>query len=291
MAQRTRKRHAETIRRALSKKGPTVFSQRDIQLLLSDLQEDNDIPRSLGIGEFIEELLLIEDFRVAELKFPSRKVRRWLWMQSSIYQLASTLRPNGYFSHYSAMEFHDLTEQLPRTIYFNDEQSPKPAPAGPLEQKRIDWAFRRKPRRTKACADWDGYTICLLSGKCSNRLGVVTSTASDGIAYPVTGIERTLIDISVRPFYAGGVFEVLDAFRAAADRVDVDLLRKTLEDLDYKYPYHQAIGYYMENSGAYGGDAIEAFKAIPQAYDFYLTFQMNQPTYVKHWRLYVPQGF
>ena len=43
-----------------------------------------------------------------------------------MYQILVNLRPKCYFTHYTAMYFHELTEQIPKVIYVNVEQTPKP---------------------------------------------------------------------------------------------------------------------------------------------------------------------
>ncbi|OQZ01069.1 MAG: hypothetical protein B6D36_14415, partial [Planctomycetes bacterium UTPLA1] len=60
-----------------------------------------------------------------------------------------TLKPNCHFSHYSAMQLHGLTEQVPKTTYINFEQQLASNPTGELAQKNIDAAFRRPVRTTK----------------------------------------------------------------------------------------------------------------------------------------------
>ena len=67
----------------------------------------------------------------------------------------------------------------------------------------------------------------------------------------MTNVERTLIDITFRPVYAGGVLEVLKAFTQAKRQVTTKNLLKLLEEMDYAYPYHQAVGFYLESSGTY----------------------------------------
>jgi len=106
-----------------------------------------------------------------------------------------------------------------------------------------------------------------------------------------TDIERTIIDITVRPFYAGGVFEVLKAYRLAKGKVSINKLSAMLKTINYIYPYHQAIGFYLERAGGYKDSVIRIFKKIDIKYDFYLTYQMREMSYSKEWRLYYPKGF
>jgi hypothetical protein len=61
--------------------------------------------------------------------------------------------------------------------------------------------------------------------------------------------------------------------------------------LAFTYPYHQAIGFYLEHSGAYRESQIELLRQFPMEFDFYLTHAMREKKYVKKWRLYVPDGF
>ena len=107
----------------------------------------------------------------------------------------------------------------------------------------------------------------------------------------VTDIERTLIDIAVRPSYAGGLYEVLNAYRKAQGRVSINKLTAMLRKLNYIYPYHQAIGFYLHKAGVYKETQIELLKQFDFKYDFYLTHQMKEREYSKEWRLYYPRGF
>jgi len=107
----------------------------------------------------------------------------------------------------------------------------------------------------------------------------------------VAGVERTLIDAAVRPFYSGGVFEVLEAYRRARKTANVALLAELLKRLDYIYPYHQAIGLYMEKAGCYSTGEMASMEAFGLQYDFYLTHQMKKPEHSSRWRIYFPQGF
>ena len=105
----------------------------------------------------------------------------------------------------------------------------------------------------------------------------------------MTNLERTLMDITVRPNYAGGAFAVLDAYRHAVkeNRISSNKLLALLEAMDFTYPYHQAIGFYLERAG-YEGKLIEKLKVIPMKYKFYLDYGMTSKTYDSNWKIWHP---
>ena len=138
--------------------------------------------------------------------------------------MALSVRPRSYLSHGTAISLHSLTDQVPKTIYVNQEQSPKPLPSGELTQSAIDRAFSNQQRRSGYVLEYEQWRIVLLSGKNTGNLGVVKIVGPLHEQLDVTSVERTLIDIAVRPIYAGGVFQVLEAYRSARDRVSVNTL-------------------------------------------------------------------
>jgi hypothetical protein len=107
---------------------------------------------------------------------------------------------------------------------------------------------------------------------------------------PVTNLERTLIDIVVRPAYAGGPSQVLKTYHAAKDRMSVDQLLAILNKLDYVYPYHQSIGFLMQKTG-YPEKSCAKLRALGINYDFYLAHGLHQPEYSEDWRLFYPKDF
>ena len=114
-------------------------------------------------------------------------------------------------------------------------------------------------------------------------------TSAQGEPVTVTGLERTLIDIVVRPDYAGGVYQVLQAFKSAKDRMSVNVLLATLKKLDYAYPYHQAIGFYLQRAH-YDPDRWERIKKLAQEFDFYLAHDISDRDYDQSWRIFFPKG-
>ena len=267
-----------------------VFAKSELQEILAEKQEDWRLAKSITPHRFITFLLENTKMRLVSLKFPSRNMNRYLWGEPSPYEVVASLKPQSYFTHYSAMYLHELTEQAPNTIYLNFEQPRKNQGNRDLEQANIDRAFKGRVRVSNNIGTYEDKKICLLNGMNTGRAGVIEMETSDGAVVPVTNIERTLIDITVRPVYSGGVFEVLKAFRLAKDKVSINRLTALLKQMDYIYPFHQAIGFYLERSGAYKASSINLLRKFEIKHDFYLDYQMKDKDYSKDWRLYFPKG-
>src|SRR5216684_7346263 len=199
------------------------------------------------------------------------------------------LSPDRTLSHGTAVSLHGLTDQIPKTIYVNQEQSPKPLPSGELTQTSIDRAFSNQQRKSAYVLEYEQWRMVLLSGKNTGNLGVIKLAGPLQEQLDVTNIERTLIDIAVRPVYAGGVFQVLEAYKSARDRVSVNTLIATLKKLNYVYPYHQIIGFYMQRAG-YEEKRYGRLKSLGLNFDFYLTYGVKEPEFDRQWRLHYPKG-
>jgi predicted transcriptional regulator of viral defense system len=185
-----------------------------------------------------------------------------------------------------------LTNQIPKNIYLNFEQSKKKKPSNIyLHQKNIDFAFNRKPRTTNQVTVFDNYRVYLLNGMHTGNYGVIEKQNESNKTIYFTDLERTLVDIIVRPFYSGGIFEIAEAYKRAKGKLDIEYFVKTYKDLGYIYPYHQAIGFLMEKSGVYNPKDYEAFLRMPITNDFYLTHNIKNKEHSKKWRLFYPEGF
>lgn len=206
-----------------------------------------------------------------------------------LFTICSGLKNNAYFSHYTAIFLHGLTLQIPKVLYLNLERAPsKTTTAGTLNQEGIDKAFSKEQRKASRYYSIPGTRIYTLSGKHTQRLGVIQEKSGDK-NYAYTDLERTLIDSAIRPAYAGGVFEVLKAFQQSKDQLEVEKLCFYLTRLDYLYPYHQTLGFYLEKAG-YGEEVLALFEEDKE-FDFYLTYNMRNPEFDARWRLFYPRGF
>lgn len=205
---------------------------------------------------------------------------------SDSFTIFSALKTNSYYSHYSAMFMHGLTLQIPKTYYLNFEHTSKFVFTD-LTQDAIDNAFSKEQRKTENYYSFQGNRIYIINGKNTGYLGVIESSGK-GIHFGYTDLERTLIDIAIRPAYSGGVFEVLEAYNKAKPNLNPDKLSAYLKQLKYIYPYHQVIGFYLENAG-YSERDVRLFEK-KNKYKFYLTYNIRNKSFSERWNLYYPEG-
>ncbi len=272
-------------------KMPTkVFRRSQIEEIITQNREFWRLSTATTVNRFIAFLIQENKLKEIRFKFPTRSEIRYTWCDTPLYEVVLTIKPNSYFTHYTAMFFHQLTEQIPKIIYLNQEQQQKRNREAHLTQSSIDLAFKRPVRVSNNIALCGEYKICLLNGMYTGRLGVIETMGLGGEKIYVTDVERTLIDITVRPTYSGGIFEVLNAFRLARNKVSVNKLSAILQKLNYIYPYHQAVGFYLDRAGNYKDSSISLFRKFGMNYDFYLTHQMKDMVYSKEWKLFYPKG-
>ncbi|MFM0308361.1 hypothetical protein P0D71_11265 [Paraburkholderia sp. RL17-383-BIF-A] len=272
-----------------------VLKLKEIQAILASQRAFWRLAQNTTAQDFIGFLRDHAKLHQIEFAFPQRTEQCYVWGDVPLLSILLSLRKELYLSHYTAMRVHGLTEQSPTTVYLSEERSrpAQPRARPQIGQAEIDESFRRPPRVSHNWIEYAGRKVYLLNGAYTNHLGIVTEDVTDDdgrrVHARLTNLERTLIDITVRPVYAGGVFEVAKAFELARDRLSVNRLIPMLRKLDFVFPYHQAIGFYLERAG-YKSSQIDLVRRLPMEYDFFLAPEMNKTRYDSNWRLLVPEG-
>lgn len=256
-----------------------VLSAKDIRSILNTHRKKWKLPVSTTVDDFLE--FLVEKKKLYRVIHWPRGTR-YVWAAEDFphaLEVASNLFPDSYLSHFSAVSLHGLTDEIVKSIYSNRPH--KPTSNTVISQIDIDKAFAKPMRTASQYVEYNDYRIYLLN---SGSMDVKTEKIN-GIN--VTNIIQTLIDITVRPEYCGGAYEVLKVFQNARGLFQGAKLRASLLNAKYMYPYHQCMGFYLEHAG-YDEKIVKLFETIPMKYDFYLTYNMKNPHYSDRWKLYYP---
>jgi|HubBroStandDraft_6_1064221.scaffolds.fasta_scaffold03484_9 predicted transcriptional regulator of viral defense system len=288
MAGPSRNRDAMSLlARKLDASRRTLFSPSELTAVFAEIRREWLLPKIFTDVEFLD--LALETKTLMKVQVTSTyplHTARYHRGKFSAYQLALSLRPRSYLSHGTAAFLHGLTHHQPDLIYVNKEQSEKNN-SGSLTQPNLDRAFSGKQRLSKFVVTYADTKVMLLNGKDTNRLGVKQITGAEGETIDLTDVERTLIDIAVRPGYAGGVTTVLQSYRSAINKISIQKIAEMLEEIDHLYPYHQAIGFFLERAGQ-NPESLSALRDLGLKYDFFLAHGMKKTKFDSRWRIHYP---
>ena len=261
---------------SIRKRLHSPLSESMLQPVLYELCKELDIASPT---RFLRKLL--SDKIVYEFEFKGQRGDRKRYFSSnpevSPYEAACALWPSAYFCNLTAVFYHNLTNQIPSSIYLaregkgREKDKPQTRKNLLLTNESIFQAFIKPPRSTSSQYKLPKGTIILTERADRGETGVVTLPDTPKLlpaGSRVTSLERTLIDACVNPQYNGGITSVVDYYREAAGRIDADKLIDIYRRLAYLYPYWQAIGFICERVGAakVAGKLFKTFKAVNEFY-------------------------
>lgn len=268
-----------------------AYTTNDIQKIFESQREKWRIAQYRNFKHFITFLnnrkILILDIQNHEFQNSEKQILRK--KNCTPFDIGLTVKKDGYLCNYSAMQIHQLTLQIPKTVYISED---KYAPYYEnshieLEQDSVDKAFSKPQRVSKESykSEYDAFRYVYLQKK-HNSINVGI-TEVNGLK--VTDLERTLIDIAVRPAYSGGAFQIIEAYNRAKEKVNLNKLDIYLKELDYIYPYHQLIGFYLDLAG-FSDKNIKIFLNKKSHINFYQTYNLTNKKLNKKWGVYYPTG-
>lgn len=193
MANKARFLVAESKIKGFFSNGNKAYSLPQLEGILEENRLNWNLPASMN-GEKFAERLVSSNILIHKEIFLEGKKDRYLTHGASELDVAVSLVNKCYLSHYTAVFLHGLTNQVPKTIYVTSEQSKKINNDRELLQRAVDEAFSKPQRQSTMFTSFGDFSFTLLKGMNTGRSGI---TIIDNL--PVTNLERTLIDITVRP--------------------------------------------------------------------------------------------
>jgi predicted transcriptional regulator of viral defense system len=149
------------------------------------------------------------------------------------FEVAMALVHPAAISHFSALHYHELTDQIPRRVFVTTTTG--------------HWV----PRADKARGNGGGYrvgeTVYQFVQVKPERFFGIKEVWIDDARVTVTDMERTLIDGLLMPQYCGGFTEVIQAFAGAHSRLNLD--RLIAYALKLGAATAKRLGWVLENTG------------------------------------------
>jgi predicted transcriptional regulator of viral defense system len=127
------------------------------------------------------------------------------------FEIAMHLVEPAAISHWTAMHYHGLTEQIPRTVYILTTET---------------WRPRRKGSKNPRVYTVDGHNYEFVQVKQERFFGIdsIWIGNQNHFRVKITDRERTLIDGLIRPQYCGDFGDVIEAIHDHADQLNLDLM-------------------------------------------------------------------
>lgn len=279
----------ETLFQHLSNSPRTIFHAREIQQL-SDFGSETIRLNNIKIDEESAQGVILSSLGINCYKFNFIHKKPIIYYKKgfSIEELAASLTSRGYFSNIFAAYIHGITTSHSRVI-INEEQWRANNLSGKITQRGIDSAFQNPQRKSSNTCFFREYVITFTNSANTNKLGVI-NIDYQYFKFNTTDIDRTLIDLAVRPSYAGGYVEVYLCYKNAIEKnlVDPQRLLHYLKKMNFSFPYVQAIGFYLYIAS--GKKEIYSIFETEPPFNFYCDYQIDSPTLSKKWKVYYPQS-
>lgn len=152
--------------------------------------------------------------------------------------------PTAVFSNFTAVAYHDLTNEIPSTIYatrYIGTDKRLPLGTSPDDWVDVPQAAERTPETV------NGRSVKWTRTKPEWDFGHMIGYAQ-GLPIYVTDLERTVLDSLRFPEKNGGSLEVLRIWKRAAERLNVDVVVEYVERFGQSL-LRQRVGFIMEQLG------------------------------------------
>ena len=164
------------------------------------------------------------------------------------FEVAMALANPAAISHWSALHYHGLTEQVPREVFvLTTNESSVP---------RIRRTETRLPRGGYPVGD---VTYRFVQVRPERFFGTQKVWVGDA-RVTITDVERTLLDGLSMPQYCGDFAEVLHALQAGIDGMDIERITRYASKLDTATV--KRLGWVLEYHGA-GSSSIDQLASLP----------------------------
>jgi len=219
-----------------------------------------DIPERRDYQRYLEKLLEM-GILSKNKAFPKNRVFNILNPQKfSNQEIICSVDPFSYISHFSAMEYHGLTDKILRTIFYTT-------------LTLSEWRKTAYEKMAKEIEKLEDYDLPRMAYLCPEKFGKNTvhcnrsknvggyQTITDS-PLKVTKIGQTFLDMLQKPELCGGIYHVIEVFREYAERyikLIIPVIYKHGKVID-----KMRAGYILEEQCGIQNEQIDSWKRFAQ---------------------------
>ena len=164
------------------------------------------------------------------------------------FEIAMALVAPAMISHWSAMHYHGLTEQIPRQVFVLSTTGTS------IPRRR-----KRDPEQPGSGFTVGDTTYKFVQVKPEHFFGDIKVWVGEG-RVSIANLERALLDGLSKPQYCGGIGEAIYAFQKGADRLNMDRIVEYAIQLGETSA--KRLGWALETQGI-SSPLIEELAALP----------------------------
>jgi predicted transcriptional regulator of viral defense system len=165
---------------------------------------------------------------------------------ASELEVIGEVNPYAALSHFSALDFHGLTLQLPTSLYAT-HPSQLLGNELPIGTTQDDWDINEFIPGNGTPSTVLGSPIKWKAQSSHDFFGHVIRSPY-GYPIRVTDVDRTLIDAIDTPAWCGGILNVMESWKSARERINVVRLIDYVDRLG-RALLRQRVGYLLETLG------------------------------------------
>src|SRR5882762_2981208 len=103
--------------------GPRVLRPHKVAEIFNQERAFWRLTKSTSLTNFTQFMTEKTELKPVRFSFPQREVSGYTWGDVPLLETLLGLVEDSYYSHYTAVRIHGLTEQVPKTIYLSREKS------------------------------------------------------------------------------------------------------------------------------------------------------------------------
>lgn len=257
------------------------LTQEQLFDILKDLKNKNLVSKNLTFNTFLLKLI---DQGLKQHSIDIRghsKIRYSMKSDFNIYNFCKTLQNNSFFAMTTSLNIQNLTKYRNKYIYVSKERASRNEfYEKKLEQKDIDNAFGKNPKRTNAYDKLGEYIIILLETNNTSSYEIIEYEG-----YNLSSINRAFVEIMSNVHYFQSTDHIIELFKEIKDELDLDKIYHVIEKFNFIYPYYQLAGFYLESIGF---EKKELHKFYENKTDLKFYTEKNIETYAldSYWNIY-----